>query len=768
MVRYMLKNKIKKKKKNRQVEDFYSIIQKILRSKYNNVFFIHKKWPNYFLIFFLFRIFMPPKKGGSEREAVKVAVRLRPMSSNEKASNFQEIISIDQSEAAVYIKNPQGQTLNFKFDFAFPAGISQEEVYDTTAAPIVSGVLEGFNGTIFAYGQTGTGKTFSMDGKEGELRGIMPRAFEHIFDYINANSDSHQFMVTVTYVEIYNDELRDLLTKEQKETLKIREDPQNGVQIKGVCVHKVQCLDDLNALLNFGKKNRKVRKTNMNAESSRSHSILSLNIETLTQIEGGNHVRTARLNLVDLAGSERVAKTGAEGMGFKEGVNINYELMILGNCIAALTQKNVTHIPYRDSKLTMLLRDSLGGNARTMMIAAIGPADYNFMESMSTLRYAERAKKIENKPKVNMDPKDALLLKYQEELAELQAQLNAGGGGGGGQAFASANGVIGHVGPQKSDEEVIKEMEEQLAKQRQQLESASKMAKEEREQLKKELKQQQQKIEDEKAKRSKYEKRLEELKKYAVIGDLKKKTEQNEAQIEEYKEKLKQREKKALALQKEIEERQKRRENVIEKCDNIQAQVEKVNDLFKRNVEQYQNLKLKLPEVQKTIQIDREAMAQNVDMYNKQIELYQKIIDNFIPEKEVEEIRQRFEYNEAKGVWHKKDIDKKALVQKVTKLERPKSAYGGNHNISVKREEFPEIALNPMPVPSRMKNGPQSVPISSIDDAISQALLDNTADFEINLVDSNNCQNENENENENENAEIKPDFEGEEIEDDFI
>ena len=657
---------------------------------------------------------MPAKQNG--REAVKVAVRLRPMSSDEKAAKYSQIVEIDQPEATVYVTNPQGQKVNFKFDFAFPENVPQEEVYDTTAAPIVSGVLEGFNGTIFAYGQTGTGKTFSMDGKDGDLRGIMPRAFEHIFDYINANSDSAQFLVTVTYVEIYNNELRDLLSKDQKEQLKIREDPHRGIVIRGVATHKVQCLEDLNMLLKFGKKNRKVRKTNMNAESSRSHSILTINIETLTQLDGNQHVRTARLNLVDLAGSERVSKTGAEGEGFKEGVNINYELMILGNCIAALTSKEVTHVPYRDSKLTMLLRDSLGGNARTMMIAALGPASYNFMETMSTLRYAERAKKIENKPKVNMDPKDAMILKYKEELAALQAQLNGTAGPGG--------------VPIKSEEERIKEMEAQLSKQRAQLENASNMAKTEKLKLEQELKQQASALEQEKKKRAKFEERLAELKKFAVIGDLKKKTEQNEAQIKLYKERLKQREEKAKALQAEVEERQRRREAVITKCDDMQQQVKQVSNGFSKYVEQYQNLKLKLPEVQKQIQADREEMSTNVDYLNKQIELYQMIIDNFIPEAEVENIRRRFVFNEEKNIWEEAELDKKALVGRVMSLEKPKSAVGGRHPI-VSKESMPtiQLQLQPMPVKSRLKPGPMKLQVRCIEESISQAFKDNGTDF---------------------------------------
>ncbi|OHT00990.1 hypothetical protein TRFO_32156 [Tritrichomonas foetus] len=363
----------------------------------------------------------------------------------------------------------------------------------------------------------------------------------------------------------------------------------------------------------------------------------------------------------------------------------------------------------------MILRDSLGGNARTMMIAAIGPADYNFMETMSTLRYAERAKKIENKPKVNMDPKDALLMKYQEELAALQAQLNGGGGPIGGQA--------------KSDEERLKEMEDQLAKQRKQLENASKMAKEERVKLEKALQQQKAAIDSEKEKRSKYEERLKELSKYAVIGDLKKQTEQNEAQIREYKERLKQRESKAKKLQKEIEERQKRRETVIEKCDNIQAEVEQVNNMFKSKVEQYQNLKLKMPEVQKTIQADRENMASNIDFLNRQIELYTKIIDNFIPEKEVENIRNSFVYNESKNQWSKKEMDKRELVSKVTKLERPKSAYGVQRPSASAKDDMPTIQLSPKAVKSRLKTGSTQVQGMSVEEAVNKAFQDKAENF---------------------------------------
>jgi kinesin family protein 3/17 len=683
-------------------------------------------------------------KKAQEREAVKVAVRLRPMSSNEVASNFQTIVEIDQPNAGVYVRNKDGQVLNFKFDFAYPPGISQEEVYETTAAPIVSSVLEGMNGTIFAYGQTGTGKTYTMDGKTGDQRGITSRAFEHIFDYIAANSEDHQFMVAVNYVEIYNDELRDLLLKEdpklardqkkKKDPLKIYEDPNHGVVIRGVTVREVTKLEDLWDLMELGKQNRKVRKTNMNAESSRSHAILTLTIETLSQIEGRQHVRSARLNLVDLAGSERVAKTGAEGEGFAEGVNINYELMILGNCIAALTDKSVKHVPYRDSKLTMLLRDSLGGNAKTIMIAALGPADYNFQETMSTLRYAERAKKIENKPKVNMDPKDALLLKYQEELAALQAQLNGGGGPGIGGAPGA---------PEKNQGERIAEMEAVIEAQMKKLASGASMAKAEREQLEKELEAKRHEIEGEREKHSKLQARLAELGKYLVNGrDLQKVTQKNEQQINQIREKLRQREERALALEREVEERRRQKQHVVDQCSSIQQQVEVVAKEFDELVAQYRNLKLKLPEVQNTIQADRENLAQNIQALNRRIELYQLIIDNFVPQAEAENLKKIAVWDEEKRVYRKQEVDKRTLAQKVVSVERPKSATGAAHPSAGstatgsrlrKHENMPTVQIGPVPVKSRLKPGPMKLKARSVEESILAAFQDTEAEIVIDI-----------------------------------
>ena len=673
---------------------------------------------------------MPPKE--NNREAVKVAVRLRPMSEKEIQSGFKKIVEIDRSTASVHITNPQNQVINFTFDYGFPEDITQEEVYEETAAPIVSGVLEGFNGTIFAYGQTGTGKTYSMDGKrDGEHRGIMPRAFDHIFEYIAANSDSHEFLVTVTYVEIYNNELRDLLAEKHEQPLKIREDPQHGVVIKGVAIHKVKSVNELHALLDYGKKNRVVRKTNMNAESSRSHSILTVNIETLTKIDGQDHVRSARLNLVDLAGSERVAKTGAEGVGFQEGVNINYELMILGNCIAALTAKNVTHVPYRDSKLTMLLRDSLGGNARTMMIAALGPASYNFSETMSTLRYAERAKKIENKPKVNMDPKDALLLKLKEELAELESKI------------AQKDQLSAQMG---ASDDVIHAMEEKLEEQRAEMAKANNMVQKEKDELMKKMEERRLEIENEKKKRESYQKKLDELQKILSTSDksqLLAKTVQNESAIKEAKEKLRIREEKSKKLQEEFEARRKRRELVAAQLSSIQEDYGNVKAEFKECAEEYKNLKVLLPEMYRTINEDREEIATTIENLNKDLDLYTQIVENFIPVGEVDRIKKSAKYDEESEKWVIQSFDKKQLVQQVLSLERPKSAIGclrptakmsSLASLKTMSEDAPIIPINPTPVKSRLRAGPMLIPRRNIPRAVEAALTDVQPDVTIDFT----------------------------------
>ncbi|GAB4823122.1 hypothetical protein N2152v2_010168 [Parachlorella kessleri] len=307
---------------------------------------------------------------------------------------------------SVKIKSETEGVKQFTFDQAYGVGAEQENVYHGTATALVDAVLQGYNGS--------------------------------------ADKD---YLVRVSHLEVYNEEIRDLLSKDPKAKLDLRESPERGVYVKGLREFVVKSAAEMAAVLQVGTKNRSVEATLMNQDSSRSHSIFTIIVETVVKADGasaagsgappaspskpqqqkGGQIRVGKLNLVDLAGSERQSKTQASGDRLKEAAKINLSLSALGNVISALTSDSTSaqHIPYRDSKLTRLLQDSLGGNAKTVMIANVGPADYNYEETLSTLRYAARAKFIKNKPRVNEDPKDAMLREFQEEIARLKTELAA-------------------------------------------------------------------------------------------------------------------------------------------------------------------------------------------------------------------------------------------------------------------------------------------------------------------------------------------------------
>lgn len=334
---------------------------------------------------------------------------------------------MDGSKGSCEISKPKSKDppKAFTFDGAYFVDSTTETIYNDIGYPLVDGVLEGYNGTIFAYGQTGCGKSFSMQGitDPPTQRGIIPRAFEHIFENIQV-AENVKYLVRASYLEIYNEEIRDLLGKDHKHRLDLKEHPDKGVYIKDLSMHTVHNTKECEHVMELGWKNRSVGATLMNADSSRSHSIFTIHIEMCDLDENGqDHIRAGKLNLVDLAGSERQTKTGATGDRLKEATKINLSLSALGNVISALVDGKSKHIPYRDSKLTRLLQDSLGGNTKTLMVACLSPADNNYDETLSTLRYANRAKNIKNKPKINEDPKDALLRQFQEEIKQLKAML---------------------------------------------------------------------------------------------------------------------------------------------------------------------------------------------------------------------------------------------------------------------------------------------------------------------------------------------------------
>ncbi|XP_068136023.1 kinesin-like protein KIF3C isoform X2 [Hyperolius riggenbachi] len=366
-------------------------------------------------------------------EALKVVVRCRPLNRKEDAAGYDRIVAMDIKLGQVTIRNPRvnpGELpKTFTFDAVYDANSKQTDLYDETVRPLIDSVLQGFNGTIFAYGQTGTGKTYTMQGvwTEPEKKGVIPSSFEHIFTQIS-RSQNQQYLVRASYLEIYQEEIRDLLCKDQNKKLELKENPESGVYIKDLSSFVTKNVKEIEHVMNLGNQARSVACTNMNEYSSRSHTIFVITIEcSELGVDGQEHIRVGKLNLVDLAGSERQSKMAVNGERPKEASKINLSLSALGNVISALVDGRSTHIPYRDSKLTRLLQDSLGGNAKTIMVATLGPASHHYDETLSTLRFANRAKNIKNKPKINEDPKDTLLREFQEEIARLKAQLEKRG-----------------------------------------------------------------------------------------------------------------------------------------------------------------------------------------------------------------------------------------------------------------------------------------------------------------------------------------------------
>lgn len=344
------------------------------------------------------------------------------MSNKELQQGCRNVVTIDPLTKSCTLENTSGSGKVYQFDAAFSPPATTESVYEDVGSVIVEAVLEGYNGTVFAYGQTGCGKSFTM-------QGFIERTLEHLFEATSTASSETRYLALLSYLEIYNERLRDLLQDDTRETLTLKEDPTKGTYVAGG-LREVPVKDatECATLVQQGDQRRAAAATKMNAVSSRSHAVLTLSLEAIAindDDKRGNAIRRGRLHLVDLAGSERQTRTGATGDRLKEAASINLSLSALGNVISALAAGNGRHVPYRDSKLTRLLRDSLGGNARTLMIACVSPSDIDAEETLSTLRYAARARCIKNKPIVNEDPKDALLRQYQLELQRLRKLLDS-------------------------------------------------------------------------------------------------------------------------------------------------------------------------------------------------------------------------------------------------------------------------------------------------------------------------------------------------------
>ncbi|XP_030353814.1 kinesin-like protein KIF13A isoform X4 [Strigops habroptila] len=377
---------------------------------------------------------------------VKVAVRVRPMNRRELDLNTKCIVEMEGNQTVLHpppSNTKQGERKPpkvFAFDHCFwsmdesntTKYAGQEMVFKCLGEGILEKAFQGYNACIFAYGQTGSGKSFSMMGNAEQL-GLIPRLCCALFQRISVEeNESHTFKVEVSYMEIYNEKVRDLLDpKGSRQSLKVREHKVLGPYVDGLSQLAVTNFEDIESLMSEGNKSRTVAATNMNEESSRSHAVFNIIVtQTLYDLHSGNSgEKVSKVSLVDLAGSERVSKTGAAGERLKEGSNINKSLSTLGLVISSLADQAAgkgknKFVPYRDSVLTWLLKDNLGGNSQTAMIATISPAADNYEETLSTLRYADRAKRIVNHAVVNEDPNARVIRELREEVEKLKEQLS--------------------------------------------------------------------------------------------------------------------------------------------------------------------------------------------------------------------------------------------------------------------------------------------------------------------------------------------------------
>ncbi|XP_029706824.1 kinesin-like protein KIF16B isoform X4 [Takifugu rubripes] len=387
--------------------------------------------------------------------SVRVAVRVRPMNRREKDLTATSIVKMEGNKTSITnmksLESITGESMRdrvktFTYDFSYDSSdckisafVSQEKVFKDLGLDVLKAAFEGYNACVFAYGQTGSGKSYTMMGVPGDA-GLIPRFCEGLFGRIAEATrwDAASFRTEVSYLEIYNERVRDLLRRKSTQTynLRVREHPKDGPYVEDLSKHLVQNYSDVEDLMEAGNINRTTASTGMNDVSSRSHAIFTINF-TQAKFDAEMPSETvSKIHLVDLAGSERADATGATGVRLKEGGNINKSLVTLGNVISSLAdmssdgvnsnQKKSVFVPYRDSVLTWLLKDSLGGNSKTIMIATISPADVNYGETLSTLRYANRAKNIINKPTINEDSNVRLIRELRAEIARLKALLVQG------------------------------------------------------------------------------------------------------------------------------------------------------------------------------------------------------------------------------------------------------------------------------------------------------------------------------------------------------
>nr|CAB3259105.1 kinesin-like protein KIF3A [Phallusia mammillata] len=601
---------------------------------------------------------------------VKVVVRCRPLNEKEIANGHKQAVEVNEMRGQVSVQksNSHEPPKTFTFDTVFAPASKQVDVYNLTARPIVDSVLEGYNGTIFAYGQTGTGKTFTMEGirTHPELRGIIPNSFAHIFGHIAKAEGDTRFLVRVSYLEIYNEEVRDLLGKDQTMRLPVKERPDIGVYVKDLSMYVVNNADDMDKIMTLGNKNRSVGSTDMNEQSSRSHAIFTVTIECSEKgLDGQQHVRVGKLHLVDLAGSERQVKTGATGQRLKEATKINLSLSTLGNVISALVDGRSTHVPYRNSKLTRMLQDSLGGNSKTLMCANIGPANYNYDETISTLRYANRAKNIKNKAVINEDPKDAMLRQYQQEIEELRKKLAEQDD----DSDESEEEVMGEDGVmirrkkkkgkgRHGSSSKMAELQRKIDEERKQLEEGRDMVEEEKNRVKEELQKKEVELKRAQKEQDQLQERLKAVERKVIVGgvDLLQKAEEQEKLLEESNIELQERKRQETELRKQIEDKEAERLDIEEKFSDLREEAQVKTRKLKKVWTIYMEHKSEMKDMQEEHQREMEALLEGVRQMSSEVRRLSLVIDHFIPNDFLQMIQEHTLWNDEIGEWQLKCV----------------------------------------------------------------------------------------------------------------
>ncbi|KAH3766493.1 Kinesin-II 95 kDa subunit [Pelomyxa schiedti] len=608
-------------------------------------------------------------------ERVQVVVRCRPMTSKEVTMKCRSCVDVNKLDGSITITRPDKvagynasnpksaleefsslpKTKSFTFDSVYGPESTQREIYEETAAQIIDAVFKGFNGTIFAYGQTGSGKTWTMEGKPtAELQGIMPNAFDHIFNKIILAEQS-QYLVRASYLEIYNDEVSDLLAKNQpKLEVKqlIHENGNTEFYAKGKSEVDVSQKEELDRLLEIGHSHRHVAETLMNDRSSRSHAIFIITVECSTPGPTGKPIVTKGvLNMVDLAGSERQKKTQAEGDVLKQGAKINLSLSALANVISALVAAKDRHIPYRDSQLTKLLMHSLGGSCKTVMIANLSPADYNFEESLTTLRYAHNAKDIKNTPTVNANPKDVLISEYQAIVKKLQDEIAARRSG----IFPSPSGSVpGTPGVEGISPDLLQDLQKETESEVSRILQEKGYAEEEINRIQDQLKHVAAITQQQQRERADLEAQLRKIQQKLSGGGTRALIDENRRQkalLQQHRLQLEAKQMEELRLRRQVQSQRQQVELLVDKCTDLTSRRDNISKSLKTLYAKYVSAKQEISDLQEEFQRDREYMNEEIRKLTSALQLKMIIVSSFIPKHEVEKIKARAQWDDEKLTW---------------------------------------------------------------------------------------------------------------------